>query len=163
MAVVISDAGPLIALAKVDSLFIPKALFSRLQIPEAVWLECRQKAGEDSRRIEQAAHDGWLSVVTQTVEQASRRFSPSLGSGEIEAMQLALVTKQSLLIIDDRLARRQAMQCGLEYIGTVRMLLLAEQRSVIDDAETVIQRMTANGYRISPRILQQLKTYKADR
>ncbi len=37
------------------------------------------------------------------------------------------------------------------------MLLLAEQRSLIDDAETVVQRMTANGYRISPRVLQQLK------
>ena len=157
MAVVISDAGPLIALAKVDSLFIPEALFSRLRIPEAVWLECRQKPGEDRRRIEQAANDGWLSVVTVTVEHASRRFSPSLGRGEIEAIQLALVTTQSLLIMDDRLARRQAMQCGLEYIGTVRMLLMAEQRSVIDDAETVIQRMTASGYRISPRILQQLK------
>ena len=45
MAIVISDAGPLIALAKVDSLFIPRDLFSRLRIPEAVWLECRKQAG----------------------------------------------------------------------------------------------------------------------
>ena len=72
-------------------------------------------------------------------------------------MQLALKTKQSLLIMDDRLARRQAMQCGLNHIGTARMLLVAEQRSVINDAATVIQRMAASGYRVSPRILHQLK------
>ena len=52
---------------------------------------------------------------------------------------------------------RQDETTPQEASGTVRMLLLAEQRSVIDDAEAVIQRMTAGGYRISPRILQQLK------
>ena len=157
MAVVISDAGPLIALAKVDFLFVPRALFSRLQIPGAVWLECLQKPGEDSRRIEQAVRDGWLSVVSVNLERTSQRFSSSLGRGETEAIQLALETTQSLLIVDDRLARRQAMRCGLAYLGTVRMLLLAEQRQVIDDAEALIRRMTASGYRISPQILQQLK------
>ena len=64
MAHVIGDAGPLIALAKVDSLFIPRDLFSPLRIPEAAWLECLRKAGEDSRRIEQAANEGWLDVVS---------------------------------------------------------------------------------------------------
>ena len=49
------------------------------------------------------------------------------------------------------------MRCGLAYLGTVRMLLLAEQRQVIDDAEALIRRMTASGYRISPQILQQLQ------
>ena len=157
MAVVISDAGPLIALAKVDSLFAVQALFSRVRIPGAVRSECLQKPGEDSRRIEQAIHDGWISVVSVHAEPANRRFSSSLGKGEREAMQLALETTESLLIMDDRLARRQALRWGLACIGTARMLLLAEQRSVIDDAEAVIRRLTAAGYRISPRILQQLR------
>ena len=157
MAVVVSDAGPLIALAKVDALFVARRLFARLQIPEAVWSECRGKPGDDSRRIEQAGRDGWLRVVKLTTEATRKRFPPSLGRGEIEALQLAMETRPSLLIVDDRLARRQALQLGLDYIGTVRLLLLAERRSLIDDAETVVQRMTANGYRISPRVLQQLK------
>ena len=46
---------------------------------------------------------------------------------------------------------------GLSFIGTARMLLLAEQRSVIDDAEAVVRRLTAAGYRIPPRILQELR------
>lgn len=157
MAVVISDAGPLIALAKVDSLFVARELFSRVRIPGAVWSECRQKPGEDSRRIERAVRDGWISVVAVRAEQASRRFSSSLGKGEREAIQLALETAESLLIMDDRIARRQAMRWRLAFIGTAHMLLLAEQRSVIADAETVIRRLTAAGYRISPRILQQLR------
>ena len=157
MAVVVSDTGPLIALAKVDALFVPQALFSRLRIPEAVRLECVRKPGEDTQRIEQAICDGWISVVSFKSKPADRPFSLSLGRGETEAIQLALETTQSLLIVDDRLARRQALQSGLAHIGTVRMLLLAEERRIIQDAEAIVQRMTASGYRISPRILQQLK------
>ena len=82
---------------------------------------------------------------------------PVPGPGEIDALQLPMETRPSLLIVDDRLATRPALRLGLDYIGTVRMLLLAERRSLIDDAETVVQRMTANSSRISPRVLQQLK------
>ena len=154
MARVISDAGPLIALAKADSLFVPRDLFSRIRIPEAVWLECVQKTGADSRRIEQAASEGWLNVVPVATR---RSHPPSLGNGEVEAIQLASATDKALLIMDDRLARREATRRGLDYIGTVRMLHLAEQRSIIDGAETTIQRMADCGYRISPLILRQLR------
>ena len=154
MARVISDAGPLIALAKADSLFVPRDLFSRIRIPEAVWLECVQKTGADSRRIEQAASEGWLNVVSVATK---RSHPPSLGIGEVEAIQLALETEKALLIMDDRLARREATRRGLDYIGTVRMLHLAEQRSIVDNAEATIQRMAECGYRISPLILRQLR------
>ena len=154
MAQVISDAGPLIALAKVEALFIPRELFSHLWIPRAVWLECREKAGEDSRRIEQAAHEGWVEVVSVAEVLC---LPPSLGRGEAQAIQLALEAENALVIMDDRLARRAAMQHGLDYIGTVRMLHLAEQRAIIDSAEDMIQRMAAHGYRISPLLLQQTR------
>ena len=81
----------------------------------------------------------------------------SLGSGEAEALQLALETDNALLVIDDRLARREALRLGLNYLGTVRMLDLAETRSVINDAAAVIQAMAECGYRISPLLLQQLQ------
>ena len=154
MAHVISDAGPLIALAKVDSLFIPKDLFSRLRIPEAVWSECQEKEGEDSRRIEQAVNEGWVDVVP-VAEGLS--LPPSLGRGEAEAMQLALETGNALVIMDDRLGRRAAMQHGLNYIGTVRMLHLAERRAIVENARIMIQRMAECGYRISSLLLQQLR------
>ena len=154
MASVIIDAGPLIALAKVDLLFVPRRLFSRCRIPKAVWLECRRKQGEDRRRIEQAVDEGWLRVEPAT---NVGHFPPSLGRGEIEAIQLAVETGQALLVLDDRLARREARRRRLDYIGTARMLLLAERESIIDDAETAMQRMSELGYRISPSVVQRLR------
>ena len=154
MAVVIIDAGPLIALAKADLLFVPQRLFSRCRIPKAVWSECRRKQGEDSRRIERAVEEGWLRVKPA---MSTGHYPPSLGRGEIEAMQLAVETGQALLVLDDRLARREAKRRRLDYIGTARMLLLAEHESIIDDAEAVTRRMSEHGYRISPSVVQRLR------
>ena len=132
-------------------------LFSRIRIPEAVERECRRKPGDDRHRIEEAVQDGWISVVHVDLERSGLTLSSSLGRGEAEAIQLADETPQSLLVLDDRVARRQALRRGLAFVGTVRLLWLAEQRQLIEDAEVIVQRMVAAGYRISPRILNQLK------
>ena len=115
----------------------------------------RREKGIDSRRIEDAVADGWVSV---TAVQVTERFPRSLGRGEIEAIQLALDAESALLIMDDRLARREAMRRGLDYLGTVGLLHLAEQRSVVDDASRLLRRMTSAGYRISPELLNQLRS-----
>ena len=156
MAVVVVDAGPLIALAKADALLVLRQLFRCHCVPQAVWAECRGKEGLDRTRIEKAVEDGWLRVKSAPPSDAP--FPPSLGPGEVEAIQLAESTKGALLIMDDRLARREAQRRQLAYVGTVRLLLLAEQRSVIDDAEALIERMAKHGYRISSSILQYLKS-----
>ena len=155
MAIVVSDAGPLIALAKIDALFILQQLFSSINIPQAVYDECRAKQSIDSQRIQEAIEQGWIIVVCVEVTQA---FPVSLGSGEIEAMQLVFGDKNKLLIIDDRLARRHAMKLELNYIGLIRVLYLAEQRELIDSAEQLVQKMADTGYRISMQLLLKLKS-----
>ena len=44
------------------------------------------------------------------------------------------------------------MRHGLNYIGTARVLHLAERRSIIDSAEDMVQRMAECGYRIWVRL-----------
>lgn len=154
MAIVVSDAGPLIALARIDALFILQKLFSQIQIPEAVYQECIVKDGIDSQHIQQAVAKGWINPVSVTLKQS---FPISLGDGEVEAMQLALDNKETLLIMDDRLARRQAMVLQLNFIGIIRVLYLAEQKLFIDNADTLVQQMADTGYRVSVKLLKQLR------
>ena len=75
----------------------------------------------------------------------------------VEAIQLALESADPLLIMDDRLARREALRHRLNFIGTARMLHLTEARSLIEDASVVVQKTAGCGYRISPLLLQQLE------
>lgn len=154
--IIIADAGPLIALAGIDELPLIQTLFSSLTIPEAVRQECLAKPGIDAQRIEAAITAGWLLVRRN--KAPSPLLSTSLGAGETDVIALALeAPKASLLIMDDRLARRYALSRGLAIAGTVRLLDLAEQRGLIASAEESIQDMRAIGYRISVSLLQKLR------
>ncbi len=153
---VIADAGPLIALGGIDRLDLLHALFAQVCVPQAVWDECRAGSGMDSQRIAAARDRGWLRVCPPPPIPDGRLGNPALGAGECAAMVLALEMPGSLLLMDDRQARRQAHRLGLRFIGTARVLWLAQQRGFLDSAEAAIRAMAESGYRISPTLLQQM-------
>ena len=155
--IVIADAGPLIALASIDVLPMLRGLFSQICVTDSVRDECLAKAGADAQRIGAAISEGWLCV--QLVKNAGQPLSPSLGIGESDSIRFALEALESaLLIVDDRLARRYALQKGVSIVGTVRLLDLAERRGHIESAERCINEMTDYGYRISVDLLRKIRS-----
>lgn len=155
--VVIADAGPLIALAKVNLLAVLAQLFGAVLISETVQQECLAKAGEENQRIQQAIATGIIQISTPAQTALPLALSRSLGAGERDAIYLAMQSENALLIMDDLLARKQAVKLGLAFIGTVRLLDIAEKQGIIADAEAVIDAISSTGYRISKNILQQLR------
>jgi predicted nucleic acid-binding protein len=153
MAVIISDAGPLIALAGIHHLDILRTLFNNILIPEAVWQECTAKQDEAAQAITDATRAGWLEVRETPAPQG---FAACLGDGERSAIQLAETLANAVLIMDDRLARREALQRKLLFIGTAKVLWTAQQRGIIPDAANLISLMAENGYHISPKLLEQM-------
>lgn len=153
--VVLADAGSLIALACLASLHLLQCLFGRVVIPTAVHAECMAKDTEDSRRIAEAITQGWLLIETPTTPPPA--LHRGLGEGEKQAIGLALSRKNALLILDDRLARRQAASLGLAFIGTVRLLWIAEQRGLAGSAEAALETLRQGGYRISPEVLRRIR------
>jgi len=155
--VVIADAGPLIAFAGIDALFILRTLFSEVWMTESVKDESLVNTGLDAQRIEAPIKDGWWVVIPRA--RQSPPLTPSLGSGESDSIRLALEDPEhSLLIMDDRLARRYALRKGLNIVGSVRLLDLAEQRGLIGSAEHCIQAMADFGYRVSHDILKEIRS-----
>lgn len=154
--VVIADAGPLIALACIDTLDLLREFFDEVFVAGSVRDECLAKPGDDSRRISSAIEDGWLKVVTDTGKD--QPLSPSLGIGESDSICFALQEPgDSLLIMDDRLARRHALKRGLNIIGTIRLLDLAERLGKTDSAEQRINEMAECGYRVSIDLLKKIR------
>lgn len=154
--VVLVDAGPLIALARLDALSLLAKLFGSVVAPAAVHEECMAKETVDSIRIAQAVGAGWLRVETPAMPLPE--MPRSLGEGEKQAIALALAHPLSLLILDDRLARRQAEKRGLAFMGTVRLLFIAEQRGLIDSADRCVEKLRQSGYRISLDILRRIRS-----
>ncbi len=153
---IIADAGPLIALAGIDALFILQELFSEISIVEAVKHECLAKPCTDSQRIATAIETGWVKIIATS--DTTEPLSPALGRGESDSIGFALKSPaESLFIVDDRLACRFALKRGVNIVGTVRILDFAEQRGLIENAEQSIARMTEIGYRISVELLNQIR------
>jgi hypothetical protein len=61
LRVVVSDAGPLISLGRLDLLTLLPELFASVQVPEQVLRECAARpSNEDAARIAAAIQNGWL-------------------------------------------------------------------------------------------------------
>jgi len=81
-----------------------------------------------------------------------------LGLGEQSSIEYALQTDgNTLLILDDGLARKQALRKQLVTVGTAALLLAVQRKNLIADAEDVIAELNKAGYRISAEVDAQLK------
>ena len=126
-------------------------------ITQAVADECLRSQSTDADLIKQALESGWLKCVDNPV--FSHLLSRSLGVGEQTSIEYALQTDtKSLLIMDDALARKQALRKQLIIVGTAALLFDAQRKGLIADAETLIAELNQVGYRISAAVIAQLKS-----
>jgi predicted nucleic acid-binding protein len=152
-AVVIADASPLIALARVGGLDWLPALFGEVLVTEVVLAEVLTgRFPESEAPLAAAVQAGWLRVV------ASVPSDPELGAldeGEAASIRLALASgPRVLLLIDERAGRAVARELGLQLAGTAAVIGLAHQRGLIPSARAVFTELHASDFRIAPDVIQ---------
>jgi len=144
--IVVADAGPLIALGRLDALHLLPALFAEVQVTAMVLAECAARPGFiDAQRIEQAVRDGWLKPCADQFEKPSGRLDP----GEASAIARALEIDAGLLL-DDRAAVVYARALGLKVIGTMGLLVLAKRRGLIEQVAPLIGQLQVGGHYLGP-------------
>jgi len=72
-----------------------------------------------------------------------------LGAGEKEALALAIEIKDSLIILDDALARRYAQLLGLQFTGTLGVILKAKQLGHLDKVAPILDRLDSCNFRFN--------------
>jgi predicted nucleic acid-binding protein len=113
LRVVVSDAGPLISLGRLDLLRLLPILFAQVQVPDQVLRECLQRpSNADTARIASAMELGWLTSCGAPVMAEG-----TLGRGERAAISQALAIGAGVLT-DDQEARLHAQSLHLAVIGT---------------------------------------------
>lgn len=146
---VVTDAGPLMALGRQDLLGLLPALFQQVHVPDVVVRECLTHPElPDAQRIEAALSAGWLLI-----REASPLDMRDLDLGERCAIAVA-IDMGAALLVDDRAARRHAEALGLHVLGTLGVLVLAERRGLIAQVKPVVQAMRQGGHFISQSALQ---------
>jgi len=157
-SIVVSDAGPLIALGKIEQLNLLRQIYQNVLIPSAVHSELR--CGDNlpgAATLQKAIDDGWIRV--QGVPSRTKALSELqliLDAGESEAILLAEHVHCRFLLMDERKGRLVARNRGLTVVGIAGVLLAAKSRGLIETVTPVVNRLSQEGYRLSINLVAEI-------
>jgi uncharacterized protein len=158
---VISDTSPLQYLFQTGLLGTLRLLFGKIVVPDAVAEELTAGRGLAVSVPDPRDHD-WMFI------QRAGRINPDLqamglGGGETEALAIASESPAALVLLDDRDARRYAKKQGMDYTGTVGILILAKRAGHIPAVLPVLDRLESLRFRLDPEMRQEVLRLAGER
>jgi predicted nucleic acid-binding protein len=150
---VVVNASPMVALLGIGQEGLLPALFDDVLIPEAVREEIEAGREKDAN-ADRLATLTWLRTApAATIPESVQGW----GLGRGESSVLAIAAEMGCRpILDDLAARRCARFLGLTVIGTGRLLVLAKQRGLIGSVREPLDRLAAQGFRMSGQLIAKL-------
>jgi len=152
--VVVSDSGPLIALAGCGQLELLLAVFDVLHVPQKVLDETT------ADRSRPGAADIAAYVQARAQVHANRDdavYAAAVGhldEGEAQALSLAQALGCGVLM-DERRGRQTAIRQGVPLFGVLGVLLQAKRIGKLECIAPALERMQTNGYRISQALIDE--------
>ena len=168
MAVVISDASPLVHLSAISKFHLLKELYPELVIPKAVWDETvtagRGRPG--SADLTTAVTEGWIRLETANLTTLANPELRGLDLGESEALALAIDLHAEAVLLDEIRGRAAARRLGLRAVGTLGVLIQAKRAGFINNFKEALADLRAKSQlQLSPEIeteaLRQAGEYDA--
>lgn len=151
--VVLSDASPLIALARAGGLLWLRKLFRTISITKAVQAEAtRARELPGAAAVSAALKQGWIRVLRR---EPSDPPLPQLDAGEASTLRAALgFGTGALVLLDDLQARREARRLGIAIIGTAGVVVEARRAGLIPAARPVFAQLKKEGFHLGDDLLQ---------
>jgi hypothetical protein len=150
---VISNAGPLIALARIEQLDVLPALYGEIVVPPAVREEvlgAERKGGSTLKAAD------WLRVEPVSDRTAVALLRERLDAGESETIVLALELEADVVLMDEARGRRIAASRGISLTGTLGTLILAKRRNFIERVKPLLADLKEQGFHMGDALRQQV-------
>ena len=155
----VTDAGPLIALAVADVLPQTIKLYKTLWVPQAVIDEVTSTPDAPGAAAIRAALSGKRPGLTLIAENDIAPLDPAyaqgLGSGEVAVLAYA-AQHGHVALIDDRRARAIALRLNIATVGSGAVLLALKANGRIASIRPVLKAWQAHGYFVAPTIVSEL-------
>ena len=154
MGGIVSNATPLIYLAKIGRINLLRKVFGEVFIPEEVKIEVvdrgKQLGERDAYVVEKAIGDGWLKVLNVEIMEVPIKLEP----GEVAVLSLAKRLKLREVLMDEVSARTVAGLLGLIPRGTIFVLLKALEKKELDLNEflEVLNELIKHGFRMKEEV-----------
>lgn len=152
MPEVICDASPIQYLHQAGLLDILRLRYGVITIPKAVVSELHEGILRGVDLPEPAALE-WIRI-RQPESRLLAAIVADLGAGEREVLALGTEKQDSLVVLDDALARRHARLLNLNFTGTLGVLLKAKEKGLLPALAPVLDRLERLRFRMDPGIRQ---------
>jgi predicted nucleic acid-binding protein len=157
--IVVSDTSPICYLILIDGIELLQKLYGYAIVPQTVYEELTAVGSPAKVQSWIAQYPSWLEV--QSVVGEPDIGLSQLDAGERAAIALAEQIKAHLVILDERTARKVAMERGLRVIGLLGILGAAADRELVNFA-VMIDRLRQTNFWASPQLIQLLLERYAD-
>jgi predicted nucleic acid-binding protein len=161
---VVSNASPLISLARIGQLDLLQRLYVAVHIPTEVYNEV-VIAGAGMPGAAAVSKADWIlpTAVRDAGYLAKMVSKTRLGAGEASAIFLAKELAADLTLMDDWKGRRLAAEEGLVVVGCVGILEELYRRGEIKDLRHTYRELLLQNVRVDLRTLQaSLKHFGLD-
>lgn len=154
--IVVSDASPLITLARIDCFQLLPNLYTNIYLSLEVYQEVVVN-GAGLPGADEVSRCEWISVrhVRNAAALAAVIADTGLGAGEIGTVILAKELSADLVLMDERKARHYAQQEGLAVIGCVGILEKLYEGRHLSSLREVYRRLVKHRMRIDLDTLQR--------
>lgn len=150
---VVVNSTPLVAFWAIGRLDILRLLFGEIVIPPAVREEFLSI--EKELRRQTLRDERWIRVVKLENPNRTGAFS-NLDEGEAEVLALAEELDASLVLIDERKARRYAERLELPLSGTLGVILLAKEEGIVTAVSPLLKAIQKAGLYLHEDLIAQV-------
>ncbi len=153
--VIVADAGPLIALAKIEQLALLTVLFKSVHIPAYVLHEAAGNMAMAGAAAVRAFADAHATIHDDSVDPIVQTLCIEVDAGEAQAIALA----QSLhcgVLMDDLLGRGVAKRLSLPVIGVLGVLLQGKRAGHVAAIRPCVDALTLARYRLSDALVAEV-------
>jgi uncharacterized protein len=148
MPEVIVDTSPIQYLYQLNQLDLLPTLYQQIKIPQAVANELAQGQAQGIALPDLNALL-WMTVCPISSSDLVPEI-PNLGAGEHEVLSLATRIPDSLVILDDALAKAYAQQLNIRMTGTLGVLLKGKQAGRVNAIAPLLDDLDALKFRLAP-------------
>lgn len=142
---VIPDTSCLILLKKIGAVELLSQLYDEVLITDIVLDEFKESLPASYKVIPLQNRDFFTLLCKQ------------LDPGEASVICLGTNESDSLMVLDDLKGRKVATALGLNFTGTLGLLVKAKRNGLISQIEPYVEKLIAAGIRISPLVLSEIK------
>jgi predicted nucleic acid-binding protein len=137
---IISDTSCFIVLKNISELEILHKLYGQIITTP----EIAKEYGE--------AFPEWVEITTVKDKYRQQLLEMQIDKGESSAIALALETQDCTIILDDYKARKIAAQLGLNYTGTIGVIIKAKLKGIIPSVKPLLEKIKQTDFRLSAEL-----------